>query len=400
MRLVLTPEGAGLHAQVLRGRACSSRGSCRLAATGRQTPPLPCGGYSLEQPDAPIEDVVLLGDGDEGKFASAVGRPVRRAALSPAQAGGLDVPPDCGPLVGLARQWLGLGRYPVRIEAQGWQEKREGWGRSQAVLAVLAAAALFACVTVLQVDRQRQGAEKARRAESLSRRVEQDRRLLTLLTRERDRLAEQWRAVGGGGSALAAAEPAPDAPPLELLRRVSGLAPAGVWLTQVTFERGKPLQLLGPSREAGQATLFLRSLERTGGFRRTGARLPAQRRGGRRAGDALPRGLLPVGRTSRPTAGSACVLRGRPGRKPVKGLSRRERILLAAGVCVAVLIGLPGLLYPPGGSARRGHSLAEEQRQQRHMAVQLMRVRAETEELRQRIARACPPARRGTWWRR
>ncbi|HTE18583.1 MAG TPA: PilN domain-containing protein, partial [Armatimonadota bacterium] len=223
-------------------------------------------GYSLEHPEAPIEEVVLLGEADEEQVARAVGLPVRRATAGPGVDG--DGPPaEWSPLVGLARQWLGLGKYPLTIEPQGWAEAGQARGRSQTLVAALGVAALLAVVVVWQLDSQRASALETERAARLARQVERDKKMLALLRGQRETLLKQVEALGLAGDGAPGREVA-DTAPLELLRRSTALAPAGIWFTQMTYEQGKPLQLQGTTRSAAQVTRYLRALEQVSGFRR------------------------------------------------------------------------------------------------------------------------------------
>jgi hypothetical protein len=254
-RLLLAPEESGIHAQVLRdGRLLFSRfvpynGGDWSAELRRSLT-----AYSVEHAESPIGEVVLLGKGDADQVSRAVGLPVVQSA-----SGEGGVPPEHASLAGLARQALGAGHYPLRLPPQARPDGTRSQSRYRAAALAVAAFALAAAFTAWQLDQARtrslEGAEAAR----LARQTERDRKLLDGLLVQRDALREQLREMGGGG--------APPVPPLELLRRVAAMAPPGVWLTELGYVQGKPLQLEGTTRDAAQANRFLQSLERVPEFR-------------------------------------------------------------------------------------------------------------------------------------
>jgi len=263
-RLVLAPDGAGIHAQVIAGerllfnRFLPSNGGGWAADLRRSLAV-----YSVEHADAPIQDAVLVGEGDETALSGAIGLAVRRATVQPAQMGGLSVPPEYGALVGLARQWLGLGQYPLRLPPQGWEGAGKTQSQSRMLLGGALAATLAAGLVMWQVDQRRVRAEEIAKAGRISKQAERDRKQLARLARERDRLRLQVAAMGGAADASGAG-----AAPLELLSQVSARAPADVWLTQVNYQAGRPLQLLGTARNAVHVTDYVRSLETLKGFHR------------------------------------------------------------------------------------------------------------------------------------
>ena len=266
-RLLLASDDGGLHAQVLcEGRLLLTRflpfDGGNWAADLRRS----VAAYSLEHPDSPIEEVVLLGEADREQIGQAVGQPVHQVAGAPVP-GRTDVPPELSPLVGLARQALGLGRFPLRIEPQGWAESGRARGRSQALVAALGGIVLVAALLFWQLDQQRAGRIEAESAARITRQVERDRKMLALLHQKREALGKQLAALGLREAGASGAG-VPEAPPLELLRRSTALAPAGIWFTQMTYEQGKPLQLQGTTRSAAEVTRYLRTLEQMSGFRR------------------------------------------------------------------------------------------------------------------------------------
>ena len=260
--LLLASEDSGLHAQILReGRLLFNR-YLPLNGGGWQADlRRSLAAFSMEHPEAPIEDVVLLGKADEELLSQTVGQTVRRAEVRATQ-GGEALAPAWTPLVGLARQWLGAGQYPLRISPQGWEEGKRAGGRSQVVIGALAVLALAAAFVVWQFDHQKTMTTEAEQAARLARQAGQDRRVLDSLLQKRERLREQLTAMGGQVG------DEPDAPPLELLRQVTESAPPGVWLTQVNYSGGKPLQLQGSTRNAAQVNRFMNSLEHIPGFQR------------------------------------------------------------------------------------------------------------------------------------
>lgn len=257
-RLILAPEEGGVHAQILHGpdllhsRYLSGRNS-------EWTPELrrSLAAFSLERPEAALKDAVLLGEGDETEISRATGLPVRRAALSPAYSGGTDLPPDWGAVVGLARQWLGLGSFGLRIPAQGWQTTSGRSSGSWLVAALVATIAVVAGLVVWQLDRQASRRRETQGAAREARQTERDRKMLETLTKKRDRLREQAAAIAASSGRT---------PPLELLREVALRAPADVWLTQVTYQAGKPVQIEGTTRTPAQITIFRRSLANVPAF--------------------------------------------------------------------------------------------------------------------------------------
>lgn len=268
-RLVLTPSGDGLHTQVLRDdRLLFTRfipfsgdwsGDLRRSLTA----------YAMDEPEFPIGDAMLIGETESGRLTEGLGYPLRQAALHPAQGGEMRLQPEWGPLVGVARQWLRLGQYPLRIEPQGWTAPQGGTSRSRIALAAVGAAALAVCLVAAQLDAQQRQAEAHRRAERLTRQTDDLRKSLGRMNKERDQLREQWKTITGrelvrSGAGAESGETSP----LELLQKVSGQAPSGIWLTQMSYERGKPLQFEGTSRDAAEVTRFLHTLSSLSAFKR------------------------------------------------------------------------------------------------------------------------------------
>jgi Tfp pilus assembly protein PilN len=256
-RLVLARDGSGVHAQILQDRRLlfnrflSLNGHDWTVDLKRSL-----AAYSLEQPDSPVADAVLLGEGDEDEVSSALGMSVRRTGLDPAQTGGLDVPPDWSALVGLARQWLGLGEYPLRLPPQGWEKKGASGSRSSMALALAAAVLAVGALIWWQLDRQdasRAETEAARKEATLAAR---HRKNLDQTLKTRDELRVQVARMGSA------------TPPLETLRQIAAHTPPEVWLTQLSYEAGRPLQLQGTTRNAARVTTFVQALERIPDFRR------------------------------------------------------------------------------------------------------------------------------------
>lgn len=217
--------------------------------------------YSLERPNEPVHGALLVGDLGELPPSVLPGLPTRRAALEPAHAGGIEVPLDYLPLVGLAAQVLGLGRYPLRLPPQG-REASPAESRSRTALAVGAVIALGAWAALAQIDLHRARQADRERAARVTRQIERDRRQVATLRKERVRLREQIAAIGGEGLSAA---------PLELLRTLALLAPPDLWLTELHYQAtsggGARLQLQGNARSASGVTAFLRALERAPAFR-------------------------------------------------------------------------------------------------------------------------------------
>jgi Tfp pilus assembly protein PilN len=268
-RLILAPDVGGVHAQVLHGRRLLFN---RFLSPGGAdwTPDLQrsLAAYSMEYPELPVGEVVLLGDADDAAIQRAANAPVRRAPLNPARLGGMSVPADWASLVGLAGQWLGIGQFPLRIPAQGW----EGAGRAQSQWAALAVIVLVAALAAwgvsYQLDRQKTQRAETEKAQDEARRTAADRKKLARETEERDRLLKQLAAMSGREAApgTSAESLEPGSPPLELLRRVTARAPQDLWLTQMTYQSGQPLRIQGTARDAATIPLFVHSLEGTPGF--------------------------------------------------------------------------------------------------------------------------------------
>lgn len=262
--LLLAAEEGGLHAQVLRGdRLLFARYLPFNEGEWKSDLRRSLTAFSLEHPEAPIEEVVLLGPGNEAELSQAVGQPVRRTELQTTHTGEAP-PPAWAPLVGLAHQYLGAGRYPLSVDAQGWTDDKRAGNRSQVVVGAVAALALVAVFALWQYDRQRLAAEETAQAGRALQQSVKDREALDVLLQKRDRLREQLTAMGGEGGK----DGQPDVPPLELLRQVTEGAPPGVWLTHVNYASDKPLQLEGSTRNAAQINRFMSSLEHLPGFRR------------------------------------------------------------------------------------------------------------------------------------
>ena len=216
--------------------------------------------HAVQHPDAAIGQVALAGGGDAALLAQATGVPTKGYGTAEKAPGCPELPPDWSALVGAARQWLGAGHYPLRLEPQGNVEAAESQGRSRAMLAGVAALALAVVLGVWQFDRMKTGAANAEESSRLAQQAGADKKLLTALVKQREKLNKQWETIGG------AQVTSSDDPPLELLRKAAAIAPPGVWLTELTFEHGQPLRLQGTARDSAQVNHWLRSLERVGGF--------------------------------------------------------------------------------------------------------------------------------------
>ncbi|MCC2669214.1 MAG: Tfp pilus assembly protein ATPase PilM [Armatimonadetes bacterium] len=216
--------------------------------------------HAVQYPDSAIRQVALAGGEDADLLAQATGLPARSYGSAGSAPGCSELPPDWGALAGAVRQWLGAGRYPLRIDAQGRTEAAQTQSRSRALLGAAAALALAVVLGTWQFDRMRAGSAGIEEASRLNQQAADDRKLLTALVKQREKLRNQWEAIGGAQAASADE-------PLELLRKAAAIAPPGVWLTEMSFERGQPLRLQGTARDAAQVNKWLRSLERVGEFR-------------------------------------------------------------------------------------------------------------------------------------
>lgn len=261
-RLLLAPEEGGLHAQMLRGdRLLFTRylpfNSGEWSSDLRRS----LAAFSIEHPEAPIQEAVLLGKGDEEQLGQAVGQPLQRADVRLAATGEMP-PPAWLPLVGLARQCLGAGHYPLQLPAQGWTDGKRTGSPSQAMVGAFAAVALAGLFVYWQFDQQQAATAQTEQAGKVAQHAAADRKLLDSLLQKREQLQEQLTAMGGQ------VDGQPEATPLELLRQVTASAPPGIWLNQVTYASDKPLQLEGSTRNAEQVNRFLDALERIPGFQR------------------------------------------------------------------------------------------------------------------------------------
>lgn len=258
--LLLAPEEEGLIAQAVhRGTPMFTRFLPRNGGSWKADLRRSLAAHAIQAPEAAVQEVVVAGGVDTEGLEALLALPVRSVDAG--------VTPGCGELsaewvslVGAARQWLGAGSYPLKLEPQGRPEAARTQGRSRAVVGMAAALAVAVALGGWQFDRQRRSAADLQEADQLSQQAAQDRKLLTELAKRREKLKAQLTALGGSTTSS-------DEPPLELLRRAASLAPPGVWLTEMTFERGQPLRLQGSTRDAAQVGRWQRSLEQVGGFR-------------------------------------------------------------------------------------------------------------------------------------
>ena len=253
-RLVLAPEAEGVHAQVVHGRDLLL--SRYLTGKGEEWAPelrRSLAAFGLDRPGTHIGEAVLLGEGDEAEVSRAVGLAVRRAAGSQVP----ELPPGWGAVAGLASQWLGIGSHGVRIPAQGWEASDGRQGASLVVAGLVAAVLAVTALVVWQVARQSSQQRETRLAITEAKQIAREQKLLDALVKKRDRLRAQADAVGLSSGRM---------PPLEVLREVANRAPSEVWLTRLTYQPGRPLQIEGTTRNPAQVTLYLRSLEKVGAF--------------------------------------------------------------------------------------------------------------------------------------
>ncbi len=266
--LVVSSDSQGLHAQILHGtRLLSTR--YLPADEGDWGPDLKrtLTGYALEHQAVPIAEAIAQGDVDEHLLARAAGLPVRYLSGTGEVGFPPGFPAPYQPLASLARQWLSPSRYGVRLAPEDWQTGNRSSGRTGALLAVAASVAVLGLLVVTQLDRQKQARAESASASRLIRMVRSDRKQLARLKAERDLLADRYRLVGAGAGSAGLRETGPQSS-LELLRRVGSRTPEGVWLTQVAYRRGEPLQILGTTRNSAAVTTFIRGLERMPGCER------------------------------------------------------------------------------------------------------------------------------------
>lgn len=261
--LLLAEDDGGIVAQVIRGErplvtrfTPASRES--WAAELRRW----LAAQALQHPEDTPRECVVTGELEPLAVGMSLGLPCRSVGTLPPGLGE-PLPGDRAALIGAARQLLCLGRYPAWIEPQARMDAARSQGRSRAALLTAAALGIAVLLGVWQFDRQQRGAADAQEAERLRKQVASDRKLLGELRKRRDALREQWSAVGSATEAV-------EAPPLELLRRAAATAPAGVWLTEMSYEAGEPLRLQGTAREEASVGRWLRSLESSAGFASVG----------------------------------------------------------------------------------------------------------------------------------
>lgn len=258
--LLVAPEEDGLVAQAICGDLpLFTRFLPRNGGSWKGDLRRSLAAHTIQSPDTAVQELVLAGGVDPEGLAALLGLPVRSVG-SGTLPGFDELSAEWAALAGTARQWLGAGHYPLRLEPQGKPEAARSQGRSRAVAGMVAALALAVALGSWQFDRQRRSAADLEEADRLTQQSSQDRKLTTALAKQREKLKGQWGALEGTVSSA-------DDPPLELLRRAASLAPAGVWLTEMSFERGQPLRLQGSTQDAAQVGRWQRSLEQAGGFR-------------------------------------------------------------------------------------------------------------------------------------
>lgn len=214
--------------------------------------------YELQQPETAAKECVAAGELDPFAVGPGLNLPCRGAGERLPETGE-ELSGEWAAVVGSARQLLGVGHYPLWIEPQARADAARSQGRSRAAALTVAALGVAVLLGVWQFDRQQRSAADAIEAERIATQTAADRKLLGELRKKRDALREQWTAVGGAAAAR-------DTPPLELLRRATATAPAGVWLTEMSYEAGEPLRLQGTAREEASVGRWLRSLEHSPGF--------------------------------------------------------------------------------------------------------------------------------------
>jgi Tfp pilus assembly protein PilN len=151
-------------------------------------------------------------------------------------------------------------REGVELELPEQIERRErGVVHRRMRLALLAAAAAVAIVSLTvshRMEAQRVAQKADRRWESILRQLES----------VKNGLASRALATSKSSQVLNVAF-RPAQSPSDVLTLAGNLAPAGVWLTGVTFERGKPLLVRGTAKTTEAVTEYLESLSRQDRFR-------------------------------------------------------------------------------------------------------------------------------------
>lgn len=261
-RLLVSADSEGVHAQVLHGGRLLFNRYLAFAGSDWSTDlRRSLTSYALDQPARPIGEVVILGDADETALARITHLPVRHLVRESPNAAGNPPPKEFAALAGVARQWLGAGELPLVLEPEAWRSEVRKSGRSTALLAVAATVAVVGVVVTLQFEQQEKRRADAESARKLTRLLDADKKQLTRLRQSREELAERLRQTGGDPASVGAAAASRGGTPLELLRQVSTRIPSGVWLTEVIYRQGQPLQLIGTSRQGPYVTTFIRSLE-------------------------------------------------------------------------------------------------------------------------------------------
>jgi len=209
---------------------------------------------------------VLPPEADPAMLEGEVARTYAMAGLKPASvvgAGGASVPFASATTEKSGLELLssaGAGALGVELALPEVRAARERQIVStRARLAVLLCVAAVGVGAVVFLDRMDQ-AEKVRRLEG--------RNKLTLrqMTTRRDSLQAQVSTLSKKAHALERAfEPAQKAS--EVIGEVTALAPKSIWLTGITFERGKQVLLRGTAMQSGDVATYLESLSNQDRFR-------------------------------------------------------------------------------------------------------------------------------------
>lgn len=250
--LLLAADAGTLHAHVVAGGRLLLSRSLDTAEEGwasdlRRS----LATFSLGHGETPIAASIFFGDSAVTEVAQAVGVPVERGAIPPGESQGLKAPESWLAPLGAARQWLGEGQFPLRIEPQGWAVSSGRGGRGLALAGALAALVLAAGFVAWRLNSTRKQDRESLLAREEAKQTDQLETRLKRLNGERADLTAQEAAVSGVAGAT---------PPLQVLRTISDKLPDQVWMTGLHYQAGKPVQIEGTSKTASAATGFLRGL--------------------------------------------------------------------------------------------------------------------------------------------
>lgn len=215
--------------------------------------------YAAQRPDAAVS-VRLAGGGGAlrglaAHLESELGVPVSALEADPPLVAGTENPLQYAAALGMALaharqvQTVDLVAAMTRRAAAQRQQRLRGMIAGFLVVAVLASGAAWG-YRAWRV-REAEARERAALARAASEAI-----------READRLRTRQKTLLAQVQALRAAL-RPAHPWVEVLNELAARAPAGVWLTGIEVERGKPLVVRGTALQAAQAADFATALARS-----------------------------------------------------------------------------------------------------------------------------------------